>query len=200
MKAWIDRQFGTTRGLLRLLLAYAELATGRLHAFRLRNPAQVRRVVYVCLGNICRSAYGEKIARRYGLNAASLGLSTSTGAASPTEAIDAARRQGVDLDAHRALAWGDFTVCPGDLFLVMEVRQAHELRRRLGNRSDVQVCLLGMWCAPVIPHLHDPFSLSPGYFDTCFARVRQATLRLNRALSDSARQIPNHQTATVEME
>jgi protein-tyrosine phosphatase len=200
MKAWIDRRFGTWRGLLRLLLAYAELATGRLRAFRLRHPEQVQRVVYVCLGNICRSAYGDKLARELGLHVASLGLSTSTGAASPAEAVDAARRQGVDLDGHRAVDWVDFKVRPGDLFLVMEVRQAHELRRRLGPRNDVQVCLLGMLCSPAMPHLHDPFSLSAGYFDTCFVRVRQATVRLNQVLSGAARRGHGHPAATMEAE
>lgn len=198
MKAWIDRRFGTWRGLLRLLLADAELASGRLRAFRLRDPGQVRRVVYVCLGNICRSAYGDKLAREFGLEVASLGLSTSSGAASPAEAVEAARRQGVDLDAHRALDWSDFKVRPGDLFLVMEVRQAHELRRRLGARDDVQVCLLGMWCTPPMPHLHDPFSLSADYFDTCFKRVRQATVRLNQVLSEAARR--RQGAAAVEAE
>jgi protein-tyrosine phosphatase len=200
MTAWINRRFGTWRGLLRLLLAYAELVTGRLRAFQLRDPQLVRRVVYVCLGNICRSAYGDKLAREFGLEVASLGLSTSTGAASPVEAVDAARRQGVDLDAHRAVDWGDFKVRPGDLFLVMEVRQAHELRRRLGPRSDVQVCMLGMWCSPSMPHLHDPFSLSPAYFDTCFVRVRQATVRLNQVLSGAARKTCCHPVPTVEVE
>jgi protein-tyrosine phosphatase len=187
MKAWIDRRFGTWRGLLRLLLAYAELVTGRLRQFRLRNPEQVQRVVFVCLGNICRSAFGDRVARESGLRVASLGLSTTTGVGSPDEARAAARRNGIDMDAHRAVDWGDFKVQPGDLFLVMEVRQAHELRRRLGDRQDVQVCLLGMWCSPAVPHLHDPFTLSAGYFDTCFARVRQATGNLNRALTGAAR-------------
>lgn len=187
MTAWINRRFGTWRGLLRLLLANAELASGRLSQFRLRNPEQVRRVVFVCLGNICRSAFGDKVARESGLRVASLGLSTTTGVGSPDSARDAARRNGIDLDAHRAVDWGDFEAQSGDLFLVMEVRQAHELRRRLGPRTDVQVCLLGMWCAPAVPHLHDPFTLSAAYFDTCFGRVRQATENLNRVLSGAAR-------------
>lgn len=190
MKAWIDRRFGTWRGLLRLLLAYAELATGRLRQFRLRRPEQVQRVVFVCLGNICRSAFGDQVARQSGLRVASLGLSTTTGVGSPDAALEAARRDGIEMAAHRAVDWGDFKVEPGDLFLVMEVRQAHELRRRLGSRNDVQVCLLGMWCSPAVPHLHDPFTLSADYFDTCFARVRQATGKLSRVLSGSARMSP----------
>jgi protein-tyrosine phosphatase len=190
LKAWIDRRFGTSRGLLRLLLAYAELGTGRLRQFRLHRPEQVQRLVYVCLGNICRSAFGDQVARESGLKVASFGLSTSTGGGSPVAALEAARRNGIDMAAHRAVDWTDFKVQPGDLFLVMEVRQAHEVRRRLGDRDDVQVCLLGMWCSPPVPHLHDPFTLSPGYFDTCFARVRQATDKLSGELSGSVRVAP----------
>ncbi len=190
MKTWINTRFGTWRGLVRLVLAHTEQWSGRLHAFRLRRPEDVERVVYVCLGNICRSAYGEQVAREIGLPCASLGLSTSTGSASPAEAVEAARRLGCDMAQHRALDWKDFQVRPGDLFLVMEVRQAHELRRRLGNRDDVQVCLLGAFCSPPAPHLHDPFTLSPAYFDTCFARVRQATVRLGQVLAAASRRQP----------
>lgn len=184
MKAWIDRRFGTWRGLVRALLARAELATGRLRPFQLQRPETVRRLVFVCLGNICRSAYGHQVALEFGLNVASLGLSTTTGVGSPEQAVASAARQGVDMARHRATNWNDFVIEPGDLFLVMEVRQAHELRRRLGDRSDVQVCLLGMWCDPVMPHLHDPFTLGDAYFDTCFQRVRQAVQAISVELPD----------------
>lgn len=185
MRAWINRRFGTSRGLIRSALAHAELFSGRLRRFRLRHPERVERLVFVCLGNICRSAYGHQIARELGMSVASLGLSTTTGVGSPAEAVASARRLGVAMDAHRARDWSDFEVRSGDLFLVMEVRQAHELRRRLGERDDVQVCLLGNWCAPVMPHLHDPFSLSDDYFDTCFTRIAQATRRLAKVLPNA---------------
>ena len=190
MKNWIDRRYGTWRGLVRALLAHLELATGRLAPFQLRRPETVRRAVFVCLGNICRSAYGHRIALEHGMNVASLGLSTSTGGSSPAEAIAASARAGVDLSVHRSTDWKDFKVESGDLFLVMEVRQAHELRRRLGPRDDVQICLLGMWCQPRMPHLHDPFTLSDAYFDSCFARVTQAVGRL-------AADLPNARTRTA---
>jgi protein-tyrosine phosphatase len=179
MTNWINRQFGTWRGLVRALLANAELATGRLRPFMLHHPEQVRRVVPVCLGNICRSAYAHHIAVECGLPVASFGLSTHTGGSSPKAAVAAARRRGVDMTAHRATDWNDFKVQPGDLMLVMEVRQAHELRKRLGPRDDVQVCLLGLWCKPPMPHLHDPYTLSDAYFDTSFRRVDQAMRQLS---------------------
>lgn len=187
MRAWIHRHFGTWRGLARTLLGYAELGSGRLWRFRLRDPHAVKRLVFVCMGNICRSAHAHQVAETFNLNVASLGLSTSTGSRSPKQAIEAASRCGMDLARHRATGWKDFTVESGDLFLVMEVRQAHEVRRRLGERSDVQICLLGMWCEPPMPHLHDPFTLGDAYFDTCFRRVSLAIRKLNDALPSAKR-------------
>ena len=185
MMPLVRRRFGSARGLARLALAQLELGVGGLASFQLRRPREVRRVVFVCLGNICRSAFAQQIAIGHGLAAASLGLSTTTGAPSPAEAIEAAQRQGVALHGHRATDLSDFTILPGDLLLAMEVRHARALRLRLPDRSDVQIALLGSWCSPPMPHLHDPFSLSADYFDTCFRRVRQAVDALHQTLRDA---------------
>lgn len=186
LSGWIGGRHGTWRGAVRSLLARAELARGELDQFRLRDPHHVRRVVFVCLGNICRSAFAEQVATRLGMQTASLGLSTTTGAAAPDSALRAASQLGYDLTAHRATDLHDFTVRPGDLFLAMEVRQACELRRRLGERQDVQVALLGLWCTPSQPHLHDPFTLSDAYFDLCFTRLHEAVLALQPALRQTS--------------
>lgn len=183
----IWRRHGTWRGAVRAALATADLRAGRLSAFHLHHPERVRRVVFVCLGNICRSAYAQRVAARLGMPSASIGLSTCTGATSPDAARNAARRAGEDLSGHRATDLRDFTVLPGDLLLAMEPGHARELTRRFGNRSDVQIALLGMWCAPPTPHLHDPYTLSDAYFDTCFARIREATHALHRVLARSTR-------------
>ena len=179
----INRRYGTWRGMIRSLLGRLELVSGRLDEFRLRQPEQVKRVVFVCLGNICRSSYAHRIALRYGLPVASIGLSTTTGGRSPAQAVAAAARAGVDMSTHRATNLADFDVRPGDLFLVMEVRQAHVLRRRLNGRTDVSIDLLGRWCTPRMPHLHDPFTLSDAYFDTAFARIEVAVHALSLDLA-----------------
>jgi protein-tyrosine phosphatase len=187
-RACIDQRYGTWRGALRAALTRLALTLGCLRGYRLRNPARIRRVVFICQGNICRSAYAQQVASRLGMATASAGLSTSTGALAPTAAISAAHRSGYELAAHRATDLSGFAVLAGDLFLVMEWRQAAALRRRLGTRSDVSVALLGLWCRPRMPHLHDPFTLSDGYFDQCFDRLRQAVLRLHGDLPHLSRQ------------
>jgi protein-tyrosine phosphatase len=65
-----------------LALSYAELATG-LAGQLPPDPARVRRLVFVCHGNICRSAYAHVLARRAGARVASFGLSTATGKLRP---------------------------------------------------------------------------------------------------------------------
>ena len=64
--------YGTWRGAVRLALAHAEVATGLSGAI-VPDPAKVRRLVFVCHGNICRSAYADVLARRAGMNVASFG-------------------------------------------------------------------------------------------------------------------------------
>ena len=50
----VARRYGTWRGAVRALLAWGALRAGLLQRYRLRHPGRVRRVVFVCLGNICR--------------------------------------------------------------------------------------------------------------------------------------------------
>ena len=62
-------------------------------------------------------------------------------------ATDVAGDFGFDMRGHRATDITDFTICDGDLLIVMEDRHINWLQRHLDNQ-DVQVCLLGLWCRP----------------------------------------------------
>jgi len=173
--------YGTHRGLVRLWLAQLEAAVGRLERFRNIDFGRVERLVFVCLGNVCRSPYGHLLAEEAGLPCASFGLSTTTGAPAYPAAVQTATRLGRDLNAHRATDWGDFDLRDGDLLLAMEVRQAHALAARTAGR-DVQIALLGFWADPARPHIHDPMTLSDAYFETCYRVIDSAVARLGREL------------------
>ena len=171
----IRARFGTLRGLVRLILSYPQLALG-LSASRAADPAQVRRLVFVCQGNICRSAFADVVARRAGLNTASFGLSTTTGRAAHDPAIAAAHALGHDLSQHRAIDMADYVPQEGDLLLAMEVRQLHRLAAD-PRLSHMPRLLLGRWTRPMLPHLHDPYGLDDRYMATCLARIEQAVAR-----------------------
>lgn len=179
MARFIDSRFGTTRGAVRLALSYAELAVGR-GAIARPDPAAVRRMVFVCHGNICRSAFADVAARRAGLRVASFGLSTDAGKPAHPPAVAVAADLGFDLSVHRATRGSDFIPEPGDLLLAMETRQLRRLAREV-RFDGVPRTLLGLYASPIVPHLHDPYGLGAPYMLTCLKRIEQAVGHLAKA-------------------
>ncbi len=172
----ITSNFGTMRGLVRLGLSYGEVALGAAGVSR-PDPAWVRRFVFVCHGNICRSAFADVVARAAGLRVASFGLSTDAGKGAHPPAIKAAAALGVDLNHHVTTRAGDFVTEPGDYLLAMETRQ---LRRLAGDAMFGQLPrgLLGVYAKPAVPHLHDPYELDPDYMPVCLKRIESAVANL----------------------
>jgi len=172
--AFVQARFGSARGLVRLWLSQASRASGRLKRFERVEWQQVRRLVFVCAGNICRSPYAGVRAARHGFPVISVALRGDSGAPADATAQLAARELGVDLSAHRSLGVDEADIRPGDLLLAMEPHQAVTLERRYAGMPGVQVTLLGLWSKPRRPHLHDPHTLSLDYFRTCFRTIDDA--------------------------
>lgn len=168
----IDANYGTTRGLVRTLLAQLEFVLGRLDDHTDPAAAQVDRLVFVCLGNINRSAFAEQVARALGANTCSIGLSTTTGGPAFHKAIETAPQFGLDLSSHRATDITDYSFRPTDLLLAMEIRHAGQLVA--SGVPKQSIALLGHWAAPHRIHLHDPHTLSDAYFRTCFTLIHSA--------------------------
>lgn len=158
--------------MIRLGLSYVQLGLRRADIVTADAKA-VRRLVFVCHGNICRSAFADHYARRIGLAAASFGLSTSGGKPAYPATRIAAAAIGVDLAGHRTTAAEDFEPRPGDLFLAMEIRHLDKLAADPVRRNYPRN-LLGLFCRPAVPHLHDPYGLDPGYMPVCLARIKSA--------------------------
>jgi protein-tyrosine phosphatase len=176
LKQLIDTNHGTWRGWVRHLLAQGEYLAGRLDAYLQPQPARVERLVFVCLGNINRSAFAAEVARSLGAHAVSIGLSTTTGAPAYPMAVSTAREMAVDLGAHTATNLADYQRRPGDLLLVMEVRHVHRLIAH--GVPPEAIALLGHWSHPRRIHLHDPYQLSPAYFRSCFVLLQSAVTQL----------------------
>ncbi len=174
----VSDRFGSLRGAVRLGLSYAEVASGLAPVI---PPVadDVRRVVFVCHGNICRSAFAEAVAHRAGLSAASFGLSIASGQPAHAPVIALAERSGLDLTQHRTTSVDDFVPEDGDFLLAMEVRQ---LRRLAANERLAKLprALLGSYAPVPVPHLHDPYGLSEAYMASCLQRIEQAVTRLRQ--------------------
>jgi protein-tyrosine phosphatase len=165
----IARRFGTWRGAVRLALSYPEVALGMAEIVK-PDAEAVRRLVFVCHGNICRSAFADVLARQAGLNSVSFGLSTSSGKPAYSATLRIADDMGYALGAHRTTRVQDYEPADGDVLLAMETRHLRKLaadpRIRHLPRS-----LLGLYGST--PHLHDPYELDDAYMRTCLARIER---------------------------
>lgn len=181
LKTEISRRYGTHRGLVRLLLASAELYAGRLNSLMRVDFRAARRLVFVCQGNICRSPFADWYARSKGLPCVSLGFATAGGGPAHPTAVETADKLGIDLRGHRTTDLEDFVFQPGDLALVMEIRHVRRVAPSLPAQG-VQLSLLGLWASPRRPHIHDPHQLSAEYFETCFRVIAAAVDSLEEKL------------------
>jgi protein-tyrosine phosphatase len=134
----------------------------------------IERLVFVCKGNICRSAYAEAVARSMGINAISCGIDTIEDAPANDYAAEMARRRGFDLGRHRTRPIMYLMLRRTDLLVAMEPWQARFLSTHL--RRPHQCTLLGSWSKPVSPYIHDPYRSSPAYFEKCFDYI-EASVR-----------------------
>ncbi len=101
------------------------------------------RVLLVCSGNTCRSAMGEGILRklvasvpRANVEVSSAGTLGIEGAPATDEAIEVARRHGVDIGGHLSRAVTPDRVERADLILGMTALHVDELRRRFPAAVD----------------------------------------------------------------
>jgi protein-tyrosine phosphatase len=172
----IDRNFGTFRGLVRLGLAYGQVAIG---AAKIQKPekSDVRRLVFVCHGNICRSAFADLYAKQLGINCASFGLSTSSNMPAHDFASQIAAEMGVPMESHLTTNLDDFKPQEGDLLLAMEVRHLWKIAS-VPKLASFPRTLLGLYANGPFPHLHDPYQLTPLYMPVCLSRVQSAVVRL----------------------
>ncbi len=140
--------------------------------FRRIDWSRIDRLVFVCMGNICRSPYAEALALAGGASAVSAGLGTRAGVPAHPDAVRNAEQRGIDLRQHTARRVDDLNINGADLLVVMEPPQAWQLERNPRMlRSGAQVTLLGIWGAPVVPYIADPFGCGDDYFQTCYRRI-----------------------------
>jgi protein-tyrosine phosphatase len=146
----------------------------------------VRRVVFVCHGNIIRSPLAEALCRReasaagVALAAASAGLHAVPGRGADPRAADAAAALGVSLAAHSARLLSAEDVRLADLVLVMDYANDAEVAARF-RWAWGKIRLLGSLAGagPVIP---DPYAQDAAAVRAAAARIAEAVRALVRSV------------------
>lgn len=92
----------------------------------------IKRVLVVCIGNICRSPMAEGLLREAmpELSVFSAGLGALVGKPADATAIELATETGVDISQHRAQQLTSVLAGQADLILVMDSEQKAEIQRR----------------------------------------------------------------------
>lgn len=172
--------YGGKRGILEHIRARALYALGAYGNVRDIEWPSVRRLVFVCRGNICRSPYASFRARSLGVSAASFGLDAAEGVPADPAASKNALSRGIDLSPHRSARIESSRLAEGDLVIMFEPGQLAEVRRRIGD--GVPVSLVGVWSRPIRPHIQDPYGRSDRYFQQCFTVLDRCIFELARCV------------------
>lgn len=151
-----------------------------------RIPAQQpQRLVFVCTGNICRSAYAEAVARAHGLPAISAGIATTPGLPANPQAIAEARNRGIDLSGHRTTAWQDIGLQPGDVVLPAQLRHLLAIRSRaLG--AGCGLVLMSRFGHERFVAVRDPYGRDDAVFRQVFDDIDWLVQNMARYWSEAA--------------
>ena len=119
LREYIMNRFGSKKGLLRYCHdeIYCRIGLYRDYT-RFERPPE--RLVFVCQGNICRSALAEWVFKNHSdIEAISLGLNTDTGkGANPRLVKIAYETKNIDLSCHQTTSVEDYEPRAGDVFVL----------------------------------------------------------------------------------
>ncbi len=174
-----------------LLVSSRDTLDGWLHRSRRRRArARLRglspaRVLFVCLGNVCRSPYGERVWLRSagrGRPAESAGF-IGPGRSPPDTALDVARARGIDHGDHRSRAASAEMLRAADAVFVFDRLNVAHLRatrfvpaRRILWLGDFDPKWVGKRA------IIDPWGKSASDFERTFERIERCVADAVEAL------------------
>ncbi len=152
--------------------------------FTANLPSHADTFLFLCKGNICRSAFAhymaEKIDQEKAHTFVSAGIEVSQSEPSPKDAIIAAEAFGISLHRHGSIPINGAHCRNADMILVMEVRQLARMRRDFPQFQD-RVFLLSQFESDPDHQLNgwhryniaDPYGQGDAAFRQCFERIER---------------------------
>jgi low molecular weight protein-tyrosine phosphatase len=176
MMQYISDTYGSKKGFLRHIKTQTLYRLGCYRKYtQLRSD--IERIVFVCQGNICRSALAEWVFKDHSnFPVASIGLDTHSGKPANSRMIEIAKSKGVDLSRHKTTSVNDFEPKPRDLYICMEVKQIEGLNS-LGLRNAATLLLSTILTKPKIT-INDPYSANTAYMEKCADDIITSTKAL----------------------
>ncbi len=135
-----------------------------------------RVILFVCRGNICRSPFAERFARKLlgeERELTSAGDYPLAGRLSPPEAVAAAREFGVDLSEHRSRRLTAGTVRRADVVFTFDERNRRAVLSLCPDARE-KVHRLGVLADGGAPEIRDPLGGSVAEFQRAYSRIAAA--------------------------
>lgn len=136
------------------------------------NTPFFKRILVVCVGNICRSPTAEHLLRQEladsGCTVSSAGLGALVGKPIEPTALAMLERHGHTPQPHTARQVDDALLADADLVLVMEKGHLREITRRF-PQAHGKTFLLGQWREGA--EIPDPYRHSEAAFEHAYALI-----------------------------
>lgn len=184
---YIKNRFGSRRGLMNAFIHAVRLRLGKYRAYQDIKLEEIKRLVFICSGNICRSPLAEYAAKNKGVDAVSYGLHCRGNDPADPRALNYGKSAGIDLIPHVTRNIKNYEPQEGDLLIGMEPAHAIELEVLFGNK--VPITLVGLWLDKKKTYIHDPYGCCPEYFDFCELQVVLAVESLIKKLPTLSRKL-----------
>lgn len=191
LNTYFNESFGGKRGFLRHIKHIIKYKLGFYRKSKKLDLNSVKRLVFVCKGNICRSAYAEYRSRAEGVPAISAGVDTTSGCSANPITIRTGKLLGLDLSNHKTSCFADITITKDDLILAMEPEHKSYLIKNF-NICPEQILLLGIFSQPKRPMIQDPFMRNDAYHLKCYSIIDNAISKLKEVLSNPLETVHPH--------
>jgi protein-tyrosine-phosphatase len=101
-----------------------------------------RRVLFVCVGNTCRSPMAAALAQEFlgmGAQVESAGTAANDGSQATADAVDVMKERGLNLESHRSRPVRSVDLGRYDVVVALTPSIAEYLRRQGSARSNIEV-------------------------------------------------------------
>jgi len=134
----------------------------------------VRKILVVCVGNICRSPVGERLLQQAlpDRTVTSAGLGALVGKPADALAAEVAADHGLSLDRHIAQQFTPQLGSEQDLILVLEPGHKHEIAR-ISPQLSGRVMLLDQFTGG--KGIADPYRRSREFHESVFEQIKAAS-------------------------
>lgn len=154
-----------------------------------------RTILFVCLGNVCRSPYAAvayaSLVADGGAGVDSAGF-IGPGRESPSNAIRVAARRGLDLEAHRSKLLTIENVGAAELVVVMDAKQQRQIRQLYGRSAESVLVLGDLDPEPIDTRaIRDPWGHPTEVFEASYDRIDRCLRALIEAASRNAAPSPS---------